>query len=161
MPAPIANQNALQQGMTAGSLPDGCSYIANKTKALRSALQQAVLAVRGEVSITDAAAINTAVRAERLAMLAQRWLRLSAETMSHDQRLAYARETVKASEQRDKAIRSLNLDAAADPMAALAAEFNATPTEHHTPPQDAAGPTPESSDAEIVPANAAGEFGPP
>lgn len=123
MPAPIANQNALQHGLTAGSLPPGCSYITNRTKAFRSALQAAVLAVKGEVSIVDAASINTATRAERLALLAGRWLRLSAHEMTHDQRLAYAREVVKASEQRDRALRALNLDAADDPMAELLASF--------------------------------------
>src|SRR5262245_7692473 len=115
MPAPIANTNALTHGMTLGAMPSGCGYVAARTKQLRTALQNAVMALKGEVSIVDAAAINTATRAERLAMLAQRWLRLNCDVMGHDARLAYAREVVKASETRDRAIRALKLDVS-DPM---------------------------------------------
>jgi hypothetical protein len=154
MPAPVANTNALTHGMAAGALPPGCGHVVKATKALRTSLQNAVMAARGQVSITDAAAINTAIRFERLAMLAQRWLRLSCDTMSHDQRLAYAREVARASAERDKAIRSLKLDADADPMAALAAAFAIEPQQPAVLSADDAGPPFES------PSTAEGSSGP-
>lgn len=64
---------------------------------------------RGEITLTDAAYVNTAYRAERHAQLAQRWLALEAENMTPADRLNYSREVTKASESRDKAIAALNL----------------------------------------------------
>jgi hypothetical protein len=64
---------------------------------------------RGEVTLTDAAFVNTAYRAERHAQLAQRWLALEAENMTPADRLNYSREVVRASAERDKAIQALCL----------------------------------------------------
>ena len=75
MGAPVSNKNALRHGLTAGSLPAGCTYIRRESNRLRCALEDAVIELRGEVGLADAAAINSAVRWERHAMLAQRWLR--------------------------------------------------------------------------------------
>ncbi len=97
--------------MRAAQLPAGCGSIENATDQLRVALEDAVLAAKGQVDLGDAAAISTAVRAERLAALAAKWLRDKYDSLSADARLSYARETVKASEARDRAIRSLGIDA--------------------------------------------------
>jgi hypothetical protein len=64
---------------------------------------------RGEITLVDAAYVNTAYRAERHAQLAQRWLALEAESMTPADRLNYSREVVRASAERDKAIAGLDL----------------------------------------------------
>jgi hypothetical protein len=75
----------------------------------RRELEAAVMEARGEITLTDAAFINTAYRAERHAQLAQRWLAIEAESMEPADRLSYSREVVRASESRDKAIAALSL----------------------------------------------------
>ena len=106
------NVARLRHGLRSGSLPRGASYIARQTDELRQALEASTLTARGEVSLLDACAINTAVRAERLAMLAQCWLRLESDKLAPEQKLAFAREVVRASEARDRAIRELRLSPA-------------------------------------------------
>ncbi len=102
MGARIANKHALRHGLTTGSLPSGCAYVTRETNKLRCALEEAVIALRGEVGLADAAAINSAVRWERHAMLAQRWLRVDVGDMDASTRLAYSRDVAKASSERDK-----------------------------------------------------------
>jgi hypothetical protein len=68
-----------------------------------------VFAIRGEVSLVDAAYINTAYRWERHAQLAARWLHLHGAEMDHATRLAYSRDVARASTERDKALASLKL----------------------------------------------------
>jgi hypothetical protein len=72
-------------------------------------LEAAVMEARGEITLVDAAYVNTAFRAERHAQLAQRWLALEAATMTPADRLSYSREVARASQQRDVAIAALNL----------------------------------------------------
>ncbi len=81
MGAPPKNKNHLRHGLTAGSLPRGCSYIARITNELRREIEKAVLSLKGEIGIADAAHVNTACRFERHAMLAQRWLRHEVNTL--------------------------------------------------------------------------------
>jgi hypothetical protein len=69
-----------------------------------------VLEVRSEITLIDAAYINTAFRCERHAQLAQRWLAMEAESMTPGDRLNYSREVARASAERDKAIAALRLD---------------------------------------------------
>ena len=69
-----------------------------------------MIELRGEVGLADAAAINSAVRWERHAMLAQRWLRVDVGDMDATTRLAYSRDVAKASSERDKCIRALGLE---------------------------------------------------
>ena len=74
--APIGNGNAVRHGLTVGRLPKGAAYIARETAKFRGALERAVMdKTGGDVSLVDAAAIQTAIRWERHALLAQRWLR--------------------------------------------------------------------------------------
>ena len=69
-----------------------------------------MIELRGEVGLADAAAINSAVRWERHAMLAQRWLRVDVAGMDASTRLAYSRDVARASSERDKCIRALGLE---------------------------------------------------
>ena len=109
--APLGNTNRIRHGMRGSSLPRNCRHIESSTNKFRLHCEQAVLDARGEIVLTDAIYINTAFRAERHAQLAQRWLFLKGDAMSDGDRLAYSREVVKASAERDKAVAALRLDA--------------------------------------------------
>ena len=54
----MANRNALRHGLRAGKLPVKCQYIEHRINALRRQLEDAVIAVRTEIGIVDAANIN-------------------------------------------------------------------------------------------------------
>ena len=90
----------------------------------------------GEVGLADAAAINSAVRWERHAMLAQRWLRVDAGDMDASTRLAYSRDVAKASSERDKCIRALGLEPSKriDPWSVLDARSEETESSHDKQP---------------------------
>jgi hypothetical protein len=122
MPGSLSNRNATRHGLRAGALPKGCAYIKRIVDELRRRIEAAVVAEHGAIPLVAAASINTATRWERHALLAQRWLRLRADEMSDDQRLAYSRDVAKASAERDKALATLRLPGpgdSGDPWAAL------------------------------------------
>lgn len=105
------NRNALRHGLRSGQLPAGCGYVARITRELRQAIEDAVAGRNdGAVSLYHASLINTAIRWERHSLLCQRWLRNEADKLNPDQRLAYSRETARASAERDKCLRLLGLD---------------------------------------------------
>jgi hypothetical protein len=106
---PLGSANAIRHGMRGSAMPKGCHHIDRATCHFRRQLEGAVLEARGEITLVDAAFVNTAYRAERHAQLAQRWLYREATSMTPADRLNYSREVVKASESRDKAIAALNL----------------------------------------------------
>lgn len=106
-------RNALTHGLrasTLGSVPAGASYVGKLLHEFRRQLEAVVMGAKGEISFTDACHVNTASRHEKHALLAGRWLKLHAATMTHDQRLAYSAAVGKASESRDRAIAALKLD---------------------------------------------------
>lgn len=105
------NQNALRHGLRAGQLPKDAKYIEHRLNAFRRTLEAVVLNLRGEVNIPDAAYIQTCVRWERHACLAQRWLVKAGDALTPDQRLTFSREIARASAERDKAIAALQLAA--------------------------------------------------
>ena len=118
---PNPGRNNLQHGLrtlSLGTMPTGASYVGTLSNRFRRELEAAVEAAKGEISILDAASINTACRWERHALLAQRWLRKHSEDMTHDQRLAYSKEIANASSNRDKALRELGIDRS-DTLASL------------------------------------------
>ena len=119
--APLGNANGFRHGMRGSNLPKGCGGILRATHHFRRQLEDAVLQARQEITLLDSAFINTAYRAERHAQLAQRWLAKEADTMTPADRLAYSRETVRASAERDKAIAALDLPKrpSADPWGTL------------------------------------------
>lgn len=104
------NRNALRHGMRGGGLPAGADYIRRLTNQMRSNLEDAVIAAKGEVSIIDAGLIVSAMRWERHALVVQRWLRLGQSELNHDQRLAYSREVARASSERDRCMKALEID---------------------------------------------------
>lgn len=77
---------------------------------MRVAIEDAVVAAKGEVGLYDAATIQSAMRWERHAMLAQRWLRLSINEMDAATKLSYSREIARASTERDKCLERLGLN---------------------------------------------------
>jgi len=113
--APTGNRNAMRHGLRAGKLPAGCGNIENRINVFRRTLEDEKLAIAGEISIVDAAAINTACKWERHGMLALRWLRLEAEKLTASERLAFSREIARASAERDRALAGLELDRRPDP----------------------------------------------
>jgi hypothetical protein len=112
---PLGSRNAIRHGLRGAGLPSGCRKIETALNQFRRTLEDAVLEHRGEVSLVDAASVNSAYRWERHAQLAQRWLRLKGDTMNHTERLNYSREVARASSERDKAIAALCLPKRYDP----------------------------------------------
>ncbi len=114
---PLGSQNAFRHGMKAGKLPKGMAYIEKRTNLYRLELEGAVLDVKGSISVADAAAINTACKWERHAMLALHWIRKDSEkdvpTLSANDHLRFSEAIAKASDARDRNIRLLGLDAKA------------------------------------------------
>jgi hypothetical protein len=104
------NVNAQRHGMAGGKLPAGCVYIERRCNALRAQVEQAVLALKGEISIVDAAAVNSILKWERHGLLAAHWLRKEADKLSAGDRLRFSEAIAKASDARDRNIRALGLD---------------------------------------------------
>jgi hypothetical protein len=104
------NENAYRHGLKAGKLPRDAKYIEIRMNIVRRELEAAVVAAKGGVSITDAAYIQTAMRWERHAALAQRWLTKQYDELKPEQRLAFSEAIAKASTNRDKAVAALGLD---------------------------------------------------
>ena len=108
--APKDNRNGLRHGLKAGKLPLNCKYIESQINSLRRQLEDALMEARGEVSLTDAATIQTVCKWERHGALALRWLRLEQENLKPVERLTFSREIARASAERDKSIACLDLD---------------------------------------------------
>jgi hypothetical protein len=120
--APRGNTNGrgnLRHGLKAGQLPKDAKYIEYRLNDFRRQLEDAVMSARGEVSLVDAACIQTCLRWERHAALAQRWLVKAGDTLKPEQRLSFSREIARASSERDKALAALNLDARPDMWAVI------------------------------------------
>jgi hypothetical protein len=103
------NRNNLRHGLRAGKLPLDAAHVENQCNALRRTLEDAVLAARGAVTLTDAANVATATKWERHGALCLRWLR-KAKDLKPLEQLTFSREIAKASTERDKAIALLRLD---------------------------------------------------
>jgi hypothetical protein len=118
MAAPELNANSMQHGKRSrrliplGALPPGCQHIRKVCSILRAQLEAVVVDQLNEVSIVSAATINTAIRFERHAQMAGKWLREHPE-LPVDTRLAISRDIAKASAERDRCIRLLGLTEAA------------------------------------------------
>jgi hypothetical protein len=107
---PRKNRNAIRHGLRAGQLPKGTRYIEVRLNNFRRRLEDAVIAARGEVTIPDAGCIQSALRWERHAALAQRWLVLKYDELKPTDLLQFSREIARASTERDKALAALHLD---------------------------------------------------
>lgn len=117
MPAPLGNANAVSHGLTArhhlqlGELPGKLKKVQRAAFALRREIEAAVVAEKGHISLLDAARIQTAVRLETNVQLARRWLVQALADLSEGERLAYLREIGRQSQDRDRVLRALGLDA--------------------------------------------------
>jgi hypothetical protein len=72
-------------------------------------MEKAVLAGGGQLGVVEAAFIQTALRWERHAQLAQRWLRKEASSLSATERLNYSQAIAQASSNRDRCLERLGL----------------------------------------------------
>jgi hypothetical protein len=116
MGARLGNRHGLRHGLQSGRLPKGCKYIEVRLNCFRRQLEDAVIAVKGELGILDSANIQTAIRWERHGMLAQRWLRLQADELKPVEQLTFSREIARASTERDRALALLGLDLKPEPI---------------------------------------------
>jgi hypothetical protein len=117
--APRQNTNAIRHGMRGGKLPKGCQYIEGRVNNLRRQVEAAILELKGEIGILDAASINSVLKWERHGLLAAHWLRHEAEKLSASERLRFSEAIAKASDSRDKNIRMLGLNTTRDVWAEL------------------------------------------
>jgi len=116
--APKGNRNALKHGFSTGRLPPGAGYITTLTNRLKATLTAAVLDQRRgsetvgpvDLTIAESARITTAVRWERVSLLAAYYLRHHHADLSPTERLQHVREIAAASERRDKSIAALDLE---------------------------------------------------
>jgi hypothetical protein len=103
------NAKALRHGMRGSKLPKGCEWIEVRVNDLRRQVEAEVIAVKGEVNLVDAAAINSILKWERFGLLAGHWLRKEADKMSCSDRLRFAEAVARASDYRDRNIKALGL----------------------------------------------------
>jgi hypothetical protein len=111
--ARLGNLNAIKTGrhsrtLVVGKLPKGLSYVAQRLRVLRRQIEAAVLDVRGVIDFTDQHVIQTAVRWEMAAAVAQHTLATVAD-LTADQRVSFAQYIAKASTERDKSLAQLKL----------------------------------------------------
>src|SRR5688500_13985998 len=102
--APPGNRNALRHGLKAGQLPKDAKYIEVRLNVVRRNLEDAVVRTHGNVSEEHACYVQTAIRWERHAALAQRWLTKADKDLSPSEKLQFSREIAQASANRDRAI---------------------------------------------------------
>jgi hypothetical protein len=107
--------------LAVGKLPKGCSWINSLIGAFRRELERSVLDAHGVLDYKAALIIQSAARHEQAALLAQRWLRLSSENMSHGERLSYLQAIAAESDKRDRCIERLKLDI--DPQTIIGALY--------------------------------------
>lgn len=113
---PKDNRNAMRHGLKAGKLPKGAAYIEVRLNTFRRILEDEVIDAKGEVSLGDAAAIQTCLRWERHAMLAQRWLRIEGANLGVSDLLKFSEAIARASDARDRALRLLDLGREPEPL---------------------------------------------
>lgn len=89
-------------------------YVKRITASLRDAVERAVIDAKGEVGLSDAATVQTLIRWERHALLAQRWLRNEADKLTPADKLRFSEAVAKASAERDKCFTRLGIDRRAD-----------------------------------------------
>jgi len=108
--APRGNRNALRHGLKSGELPKDCKYVEIRINVIRRNIEDAVIACKGKVSLTDAAYINTAIKWERYSILSHRWLTREYKKLPITERLKITKEIATSSEKRDAALEALYLD---------------------------------------------------
>lgn len=103
-------RDQIRHGLKSGKLPAECKYIENRLNAFRRQVEEIVVQIKGEITLTDAAYIQTALRWERHSALCLRYLTKNEKTLRPIEWLSFNRDIAAASEKRDKAIAALKLD---------------------------------------------------
>jgi len=96
--------------LTLGRTPKGSGWVKSLVSQFRRAVTLATLERAGDLGLYHHAVIQTCCRNEQGALLAQRFLRLSWDTLTPDQRLSWLTAIAKLSEARDRGLRGLGLD---------------------------------------------------
>ena len=114
--APKGNVNGLTSGasvkrLTVGELPSKMIAVKREGRAYRREMEAAVVAIKGEIGITDAHLIDTASAAVIQAGVCRWLLRNRIDTMNTSDIRGCQTDIVKAKERRDAAVRALGLDA--------------------------------------------------
>lgn len=120
--APKGSANRIRHGLRCSMLPKDCKYIEYRLNKFRRTLEAQVLALRGDLTVNDAANIQTALRWERHSELAARWLRIKQKELKPEQLMLFSREIAKASAERDKSLANLRLGKEGTPLPWLTVE---------------------------------------
>jgi hypothetical protein len=148
--APPGNTNRQTHGLRSwaalGRFPAGASYVRRQCGRLRAVLEADVLDLDGQITVYQAALIQSACRHEGRALLLTRYLRDAKNPTLADQ-LAVMKEIGAATDSRDKCLQRLGIDRLAkgvDPWEVLTARAGAS-----APPaiSDASQPTESGKDA--------------
>lgn len=104
------NRNSLRHGLKSGKMPSEMKYLEPRINRLRTSLEDALLAIRGQVTTAEAGIIQTCMRWESHACKAHHWLRVHYDELSPVEKLHFSREIAKASAERDRSIAALGID---------------------------------------------------
>lgn len=153
------NHNAMKAGLRSANvdnLPVGCSWIKTLVSEIRRVLEDAISERDGMVNDYQRCIIQTACRWEQHSLLAQRWLRENYAKLDHSERLAYSREIAKASAERDKCLKELELHKAnvRDTMAVLYGDVVEPVSDQQSPDQSPMKGEPVATSLVTTPASA-------
>ena len=115
--------------MPVGRTPPGTLWVRGLVSSFRRAIVGTLQADGRVLGPYEQAVVQSAARWEQHALLAQRWLRLEADTMTASERLAYSKAIAQASVNRDSCLRELGLkpSTAGDVLEGLYAAFDDEP----------------------------------
>lgn len=113
------NTNAVTHGLKASGVPKGAAWVLTLIAMFRNQIESGVIAIKGSLGPMDDALTQSAVRWERHALLASRWLREEFAGLTIDQRLSLSREIARASDNRDRCLRELGLSAPPEEFSGL------------------------------------------
>lgn len=102
-------REAHRHGLRSGVLPKELNYISISMNVFRRHLEDELVRLKGSIDVYDAATVQTVIRWERHACVAQRWLTKEFKKLSPIERLKFSEAIAKASSERDKAIERLQL----------------------------------------------------
>ena len=109
--APLGNRNAARYGLfSAKSHELASAYGRKKADEFRRHLEDRTVAVYGEIGVLEAAVINTATEAQRLATTNRELKAEHLEKLTFEQNLRFDSEYAKLLELRDKKILALRLE---------------------------------------------------
>ena len=115
------NRNRLRHGLYSPSMGKGLSYPDKQAGIFRRAIENALIELRGEVGLLDAALVHSACEAQKVAF-ANRAAKRAAEeagTLKAELALAFDRDYLRALDVRDRKLVQLGLGKEADPWSAI------------------------------------------